>query len=416
LKLFSEFEEVGKQEEVKRVVQKPKTTPIKAKQAELNKSNEVEKPRRFSKKVSKNDLNISGIEKSYIKHKKNDLDTSNVERTGVRINKSTTNLQKQRSVTPSRAKHLTEDKIANKKDNSFINSKMVIKRDPSHSIFKTRANDKFFKQNQSSDGVNLVLKSKEEYELDAEDREEVTERIEANDEFNSNDIEIITPVDRYKHDKESHRVEEILSNREEETHNNDRERIETKHVYNKPTIYEEVQPVTYSPSNHENNVNTKYKYGGGSDKTEITNKQTFDKHIDAPRRDFDVQILAKERVVNRPAEQTFGKKEPDISELLKQMKMMSDKQLLLIDSIEKIQDNTKEQFDFMSNRINKLENTVSYLVNYIQNIKKDSSTGDIESCGAKSNRNVFDLILSELKVYINLTIEKPNRCVYFSFR
>jgi hypothetical protein len=346
---------------------KPRNTPVKAK-PELNKSSEIEKPRRFSKQISKNDLNISNIDKSGIKSKK-ELDSSNI---GIRTNKSTTNLKKDRLVTPTRSRQMTDDKMI-KKDNSFINSKMIIKRDPSKSIFKTRANEEFFNQNQGSDGVNLVLKPKDRDDSCEQEDDHSSNRRVKEDKYYT-DI-VITPIDRFKNEKESHRSDVIV----QET-----ERInETKQKYNRP-IQEDVKP------NERSSVSTKYQYNEIKDEyKEQTNKQLFDKHNEAPKK-IEVQIGNKEIV---KSEQHI--KEPSVSELLKQMKLMSDRQLLLIDSIDKIQENTKEQFDFMNTRIKKLENTVSYLVNFIQNVKKENSD---EINNPTSGRNVFETIMLELKV------------------
>ena len=54
------------------------------------------------------------------------------------------------------------NKINRKEDNTFVNSKMVIKRDPEHSIFKTPANQEFFSSASKDEEIQIVFKEKKE--------------------------------------------------------------------------------------------------------------------------------------------------------------------------------------------------------------------------------------------------------------
>jgi hypothetical protein len=58
-----------------------------------------------------------------------------------------------------------------------------------------------------------------------------------------------------------------------------------------------------------------------------------------------------------------------LEDVLKQMKFLSDKQLFLIDSIEKIQEHSKKENEALQGRITHLEGQVDYLMDFIKNIK-----------------------------------------------
>ena len=59
----------------------------------------------------------------------------------------------------------TSKRITNvnrKEDNTFVNSKMIINRDPEHSIFKTPANQEFFSNASKDEEIQIVFKEKKE--------------------------------------------------------------------------------------------------------------------------------------------------------------------------------------------------------------------------------------------------------------
>jgi hypothetical protein len=84
-------------------------------------------------KINKKDMNTSGL-----------LDNEKVANTRKSMKSNKSIVKVERSLTPSKSRHLNTSEDKNRKDSSFVNSKMVIRRDPTHSIFKTPANEQFF--------------------------------------------------------------------------------------------------------------------------------------------------------------------------------------------------------------------------------------------------------------------------------
>jgi hypothetical protein len=222
---------------------------------------------------------------------------------------------------------------------------------------------------------------------------------------------VVTPLDRFKktqeHNdhKEVREVDKIVINENMNIIN------ETKSIYTRQTEkYEQAHVIENNNRISDKHRDDKYsdiKTNYTYERSEIKNKQIFDNKQESARRQHNDSynsnmMTMKDINVRKPDSPKQPKRDqPDVSEILKQMKYMSDKQLILIDSIDKIQQNTKDQFDFMNNRINKLENTVNQLVSYIQNIRKDTNTKQPEIAEldiAKSSRSVFDAILQEIKV------------------
>jgi hypothetical protein len=218
-----------------------------------------------------------------------------------------------RSVTPKRI--INRDTSSGK----IVDSKMVIKDNPKRSIFKSKVNENFFKQN--NDGFNIVIKAKENIQAyqqmsQLDDEEAKVEDKAENENFEENSVE-------------------------DQNLNKNPEKFEQNESNEKEEIQDVILTIQNEPIIHKNEIF----------------ESTF-----KPKTTDEIPFRKIE-----PKEQQH----PDITELLKQMKLMSDKQLLLIDSIDKIQNNTQGQLEVMNNKINKLETTVTSLVDYIQTFKKD---------------------------------------------
>lgn len=241
--------------------------------------------------------------------------------------------------------------VNRKEDNSFINEKMVIKPDPKHSIFKTNRNKEFFNKAKQQPDILVVDKKVNHYS-------EMQNNINSNkDEVeNENDYNEVNEVN--ENEEVSHTIDEYNANKEEDNE------------YNKKKLNNNNNETNYLGNNEEKNE-YKQEEPNQHNTLEQTFKNKTAKFNDEP-------IIKNEQIEKeKPKQQSPIKSSNNpssnetmlINSLLSQMNSLSSKQLLLIDTIELIQQETQTQFDALNNKISTLESTVDSLANQLTIIK-----------------------------------------------
>ena len=272
---------------------------------------------------------------------KNENKAKNYKKKDIMKKPSTSDANEKRSVTPIRS--TTPNRINNKKrnddysdnnnnnnnvkitvnrkeDNKFVNEKMVIKPNPNHSIFKCQPNQEFFKKAKKQPDI-IVYDKKVNQNAEDNTNMDVEEQIDNKDEYNNEN------------------KEEINMNSNEEMINIDEDNKE---------IQSDHQPTF---NNKTAKFNENILDNNQEENTPIRNKKS-NKQTQSPQKQSQTASL--------------------INSLLSQMNSLSSKQLLLIDTITSIQNETQSQFDSLNKKITSLENTVDTLTSQLKVLKTTS--------------------------------------------
>ena len=267
---------------------------------------------------------------------KNENKAKNYKKKDIVKKPSTSDANEKRSVTPIRSttpnrmnnKKRNDDYIDNnnnnvkitvnrKEDNKFVNEKMVIKPNPNHSIFKCQPNQEFFKKAKKQPDI-IVYDKKVNQNAEDNTNMDVEEQIDNKDEYNNEN------------------KEEINMNSNEEMINIDEDNKE---------IQSDHQPTF---NNKTAKFNENILDNNQEENTPIRNKKS-NKQTQSPQKQSQTASL--------------------INSLLSQMNSLSSKQLLLIDTITSIQNETQSQFDSLNKKITSLENTVDTLTSQLKVLK-----------------------------------------------
>ena len=272
---------------------------------------------------------------------KNENKAKNYKKKDIVKKPSTSDANEKRSVTPIRS--TTPNRINNKKrnddysdnnnnnnnvkitvnrkeDNKFVNEKMVIKPNPNHSIFKCQPNQEFFKKAKKQPDI-IVYDKKVNQNAEDNTNMDVEEQIDNKDEYNNEN------------------KEEINMNSNEEMINIDEDNKEIRSDH-QPTF-----------NNKTAKFNENILDNNQEENTPIRNKKS-NKQTQSPQKQSQTASL--------------------INSLLSQMNSLSSKQLLLIDTITSIQNETQSQFDSLNKKITSLENTVDTLTSQLKVLKTTS--------------------------------------------
>ena len=211
--------------------------------------------------------------------------------------------------------------VNRKDDNSFVNEKMVIKTNPERSIFKSGKNKAFFNKENNRGDVVLVDKKVKQHE------EEIAEG-------NRNDIE---------EDKDMNiNVNVNVDNQIENNVNINNNSYQEKPSMHDKQLYKE-QPIVNETLNEVKPINNNSNNNYNNNRSNVDNNSKM------------------------------------INALLSQMNMLSSKQILLLDTITQIQNDTQSQINTLNTKITSLESTLSSLSKQLISIKSQPPQSDINT-------------------------------------
>ena len=207
--------------------------------------------------------------------------------------------------------------INRKEDNTFVNEKMVIKPDPSKSIFHANPNPAFFNQKKAKSNTDIIVVTKGQplkYDNNIQEKP-------INNNINNNQIEIKQPkkaIDKNKN----------IENDRIEKNNVKKEETELKTKYN-------------------NNINL-------GKNIEKNNKNKNNNNLN--------------NIVNDNKNKKFDSMTVNV--LLSQMNSLSAKQVSLLDVMENIQVESKEEIDELNQKILFLDSQVDALTNELNRLRR----------------------------------------------
>ena len=270
--------------------------------------------------VSKNENKTKNYKKKDIVKKPSTSD-SNEKRSITPIRSTTpnrTNNKKRNDEYSDNINNNVKNTVNRKEDNKFVNEKMVIKPNPNHSIFKCQPNQEFFK------------KAKKQPDIIVYDK-----KVNQNAEENTN-MDVEEQIDNNEYQIENENKEEMNVNSNEKMINIDEDNKEIQNEH-QPTFNNKTAKFNDNILDNNQEENTPIR-------NKISNKQN-----QSPQKQSQAASL--------------------INSLLSQMNSLSSKQLVLIDTITSIQNETQSQFDSLNKKITSLENTVDTLSSQLKVLK-----------------------------------------------
>ena len=248
--------------------------------------------------------------------------------------------------------------VNRKKDLSFVNQKMVIKPDPSKSIFNSNMNMAFFNQDKNLKGDVIVIP-------------------------NENKSNYNTYNNFYKPKFEKDEKEEMSENENEkeskkELKSNFREKIDKDFDNNLNNINElinlDAKIKTNSIKDIDNLIEDKNNF---NKKEEINHDISVDNHIENFENNNTNMISNDEIVNNNNINNTSINNDKNntnlINLLLTEVRALSNKQITLLDLMDEIQTNTQEQIENLNQKIVDLDSTVKDLNHQLYVLQRDQS-------------------------------------------
>ena len=247
--------------------------------------------------------------------------------------------------------------VNRKKDFSFVNQKMVIKPDPSKSIFNSNMNMAFFNQDKNLNGDVIVIPNE-----------------------NRSNYNTYNNFYKPKFDKDEN--EEKNENEKEskkEKRRNIKDKIDKDFNNNINKINELItldSKIKTDNSNHidnliqdENNI---------SKKEEINNDISEDNHIVENNENNNTNIISNEEMIDKTninnSSLNNNKNNTNlINLLLNEVRALSNKQITLLDLMDEIQTNTQEQIENLNQKIVDLNSTVKDLNHQLYILQRDQS-------------------------------------------
>ena len=247
--------------------------------------------------------------------------------------------------------------VNRKKDLSFVNQKMVIKPDPSKSIFNSNMNMAFFNQDKNLNGDVIVIP-------------------------NENRSNYNTFNNFYKPKFEKDEKEEMNENEKEskkEIKSNFREKIDKDFDNNLNNINElitlDAKIKTNNIKDIDNLIQDKNSF---NKKEEINNDISVDNHLENIENN-NTNIISNDELVNINAKINNTSINNDknnanlINLLLTEVRALSNKQITLLDLMDEIQTNTQEQIENLNQKIIDLDSTVKDLNHQLYVLQRDQS-------------------------------------------
>ena len=362
-----------------RILKKENTSDRKVKQLSLNKRNnsfgkrkplEVKKNSSISNTINKNkergrdrgkENDRDGVrgESSKRTYRSRERRESSSRKFGIRRKTPVT-----RSVNISKEGSIRSDfglrypKYVNrKKDFSFVNQKMVIKPDPSKSIFNSNMNMAFFNQDKNLNGDVIVIPNE-----------------------NRNNYNTYNNFYKSKFDKDEN--EEKNENEKEsrkEKRSNIRERIDKDFDNNLNNINELITlDAKIKTDNVKHIDNSMHEENSVNKKEEINNDISVDNHIDENKENNNINNISNDEIINKSnINNTSVNNDKNntnlINLLLTEVRALSNKQITLLDLMDEIQTNTQEQIENLNQKIVDLNSTVKDLNHQLYILQRDQS-------------------------------------------
>ena len=255
--------------------------------------------------------------------------------------------------------NINHNKFVNRKDDhTFVNEKMKIRPDPNKSIFKTSPNSAFFNQPKNSKNEIIVMAKGDPSK------------------FNYNDFEdnaIKQSPFKSKKNEFLNKTQPNLKNKNNIDENNTPLNNKT---LNKNKIEENKNKYDYKENtnkinkdnnkNYNNEVRTKYNKNKGRVNKKENNEKELNKNIK----------IENNRINNNVGLADKNNKKVDsilINKLLSQMNNLSSKQLSLIDVMESIQTEAKQEIQSLNDKIFSLDSLVDELTSELNELKDESN-------------------------------------------
>ena len=247
--------------------------------------------------------------------------------------------------------------VNRKKDFSFVNQKMVIKPDPSKSIFNSNMNMAFFNQDKNLNGDVIVIPNE-----------------------NRNNYNTYNNFYKSKFDKDEN--EEKNENEKEsrkEKRSNIRERIDKDFDNNLNNINELITlDAKIKTDNVKHIDNSMHEENSVNKKEEINNDISVDNHIDENKENNNINNISNDEIINKSnINNTSVNNDKNntnlINLLLTEVRALSNKQITLLDLMDEIQTNTQEQIENLNQKIVDLNSTVKDLNHQLYILQRDQS-------------------------------------------
>ena len=247
--------------------------------------------------------------------------------------------------------------VNRKKDFSFVNQKMVIKPDPSKSIFNSNMNMAFFNQDKNLNGDVIVIPNE-----------------------NRNNYNTYNNFYKSKFDKDEN--EEKNENEKEsrkEKRSNIRERIDKDFDNNLNNINELITlDAKIKTDNVKHIDNSMHEENSVNKKEEINNDISVDNHIDENKENNNINNISNDEIINKSnINNTNVNNDKNntnlINLLLTEVRALSNKQITLLDLMDEIQTNTQEQIENLNQKIVDLNSTVKDLNHQLYILQRDQS-------------------------------------------
>ena len=247
--------------------------------------------------------------------------------------------------------------VNRKKDFSFVNQKMVIKPDPSKSIFNSNMNMAFFNQDKNLNGDVIVIPNE-----------------------NRNNYNTYNNFYKSKFDKDEN--EEKNENEKEsrkEKRSNIRERIDKDFDNNLNNINELITlDAKIKTDNVKHIDNSMHEENSVNKKEEINNDINVDNHIDENKENNNINNISNDEIINKSnINNTSVNNDKNntnlINLLLTEVRALSNKQITLLDLMDEIQTNTQEQIENLNQKIVDLNSTVKDLNHQLYILQRDQS-------------------------------------------
>ena len=258
-------------------------------------------------------------------------------------------------------------------DNTFVDEKMVIKRDPNKSISKAKPNMDFFKNVNKKQDIIVLAKGKNNFKYDDSNEENfvVTKK---KDDNKNNNINVINNKDN-NNDENDEKKENNLKNNESfgEVKNNDDNLINKKKGKNNSNfVNNENNNIQNDDNQLINSQNKENSYKNNNKNNNINNNYSKKNSNNNIKNNFNEN---KNNVNHNNIEFNYNNNiNPNlINSLIEQMNSLSQKQIILIDTIDKIQSSTNDKINKLDNKIISLENNIESLNNKLNNIRSNNN-------------------------------------------
>ena len=253
--------------------------------------------------------------------------------------------------------------INRKKDNSFVNQKMIIKPDPNKSIFNSNKNMAFFQQNKNQNEDVIVIPNENRGKYNTYDNFYKSNfNKEENEEEINNDEEEIGQNQKDEIEKENttNTIEDINKNYDKNI-NSINELITLDSKIKQDNSIDHIENII-----NDNNINKNDELNNNIDKKDDNNN--INNNINTENNN-----LNNQNDINNPNGNNNGNNTNLINILLSEVKALSNKQITLLDLMDEIQTNTQQQIEDLNQKIIDLKTDVKDLNHQLYVLQREQS-------------------------------------------